>query len=146
MSKIVIDASVAIKWVIEENGSSEALALHKAVSLVAPDLLTAECANILWKKTRRDELSSDEAVAAARLIQGADLELVPTRHLLNTATSLAIELDHPAYDCIYLALALDNVWRLATADDRLRRKLGQAWIAEPLKQTVVSMSDAIALM
>lgn len=145
MSKIVIDASVAIKWVVEENGTPDALALLKAGGLAAPDLLTAECANILWKKVRRDELLSDEAVMAARLIQGADIELFPTRHLLETATSIAIELDHPAYDCVYLALALDNAWRFVTADDRLRRKLGQASVADRLKGVVVSMSDAIAL-
>lgn len=144
MSKIVIDASVAIKWVVEENGTPDALALLQAGGLAAPDLLTAECANILWKKVRRDELLADEAVAAARLIQGADIELLPTRHLLETATSLAIELNHPAYDCVYLALALDNAWRFATADDRLRRKLAEASVADRLKRIVVSMSDAIA--
>lgn len=145
MSKIVIDASVAVKWVVEENGTPDALALLSAGRLAAPDLLAAECANILWKKVRRDELLADEAVMAARLIQGADIEFLPARHLLETATSLAIEIDHPAYDCIYLALALDNAWRFATADDRLRRKLSQASTAERFKRTVVSMSEAIAL-
>ena len=50
MSGLVIDASVAIKWVIEEAGTKEALALRRQ-ALAAPDLLVAECANILWKKS-----------------------------------------------------------------------------------------------
>jgi predicted nucleic acid-binding protein len=38
---------------------------------------------------------------------------------------LAVELDHPAYDCVYLALALAKDCKLATADEHLRRKLGR---------------------
>jgi hypothetical protein len=52
VSPLVIDASIAIKWVIEEEGTKEALALRSR-ALSAPDLLIAECANILWKKVRR---------------------------------------------------------------------------------------------
>jgi predicted nucleic acid-binding protein len=141
VSKIVIDASIAIKWVVEEDGTADALALLKAGNLAAPDLLIAECANILWKKVRREELLRDEAVMAARLLQGVDIEIFPTRQLLKTATSVAIDLDHPAYDCIYLALALDNGWRFVTADERFRRKLRQTAIAARFKNTVVALAD-----
>ena len=44
-----IDASVAIKWVVQEVGTQEALAL-RSNALLAPDLLILECANTLWKK------------------------------------------------------------------------------------------------
>ncbi|MCK6369926.1 MAG: hypothetical protein L6Q83_01160, partial [Gammaproteobacteria bacterium] len=84
---------------------AEALALRGRARLIAPDLLVAECANILWKKVRRRELTRDEALLAGRLLQGADIELVPMRPLLAAALRLALELDHPAYDCAYLALA-----------------------------------------
>ena len=57
MSDLVIDASIAIKWVIEEDRTKEALALRRQ-ALAAPDLLVAECANILRKKVRRKELWS----------------------------------------------------------------------------------------
>ena len=87
---------------------------------LAPDLLVAECANILWKKTRRNELTPEEAHLAARLLQRA--ELAPMRKLLKSATKLAIALDHPAYDCTYLALAEDLSCDLVTADRTLSRK------------------------
>ena len=64
MTHLVIDASVAIKWVIAEHGTREALSLRRH-RLFAPDLLVAECANVLWKKTRRNELTEDEARLAA---------------------------------------------------------------------------------
>jgi len=121
----VIDAGIAIKWVVEENGTEEALKLRQQASLIAPDLFGAECANILWKKVQRAELSREEAKLAARLLQGADIELVPTRSLLEAATLAAIDLDHPAYDCLYLALAAARRCSFVTADERLLRKLSQ---------------------
>ena len=124
MNTLVIDASIAIKWVIEEEGTSQALTLRRKAKLLAPELLVAECANILWKKARRNELSREEALLAARLLQTAAIELVPTRSLLAAATRIAIELDHPAYDCLYLALAIENGCRFVTADERFLRKLG----------------------
>ncbi len=125
MSRIVIDASVAVKWVVAEKGTTEALALLDGGSLSAPDLLIPECANILWKKVRRSELETDEAIMAARLLQRSDVEIVPTRSLMEEALKLSIDLDHAAYDCIYLSLALEKDWRFVTADERLKRKIGQ---------------------
>lgn len=125
MSALCIDASVAIKWVVKEAGTQEALALRNN-ALIAPDLLISECANILWKKVQRKELHKNEALLAARLLQGAEIELVPTRSLLEATAQLAIELAHPAYDCVYLALAMERGCRFVTADDRLLRKIAES--------------------
>jgi predicted nucleic acid-binding protein len=125
VNALVIDASVAVKWVVEEEGTEQALALRRRAKLLAPELLVAECANILWKKVRRDELSREEALLAARLLQAADIELLPTRPLLEAATRIAIELNHPAYDCLYLALAIESDCQFVTADGRLVRKLSE---------------------
>jgi predicted nucleic acid-binding protein len=122
----VIDASIAVKWVVEEQGTPEALVLRRTARLIAPELLVAECANVLWKKVRRDELLKEEALLAARLLQGAEIELMSTRSLFEAATRIAIELDHPAYDCLYLALAVENACRFVTADERFLRKVGQS--------------------
>jgi predicted nucleic acid-binding protein len=86
-------------------------------------LLVAECANALWKKVRRNELTAQEASLAARLLQRADIELEPMRDLIEPATQLAITLDHPAYDCLYLALAQANEAEFVTADEALSRKV-----------------------
>jgi predicted nucleic acid-binding protein len=123
VTAFVIDASVAIKWVIDEPGTQQALLLRQhRHQLSAPDLLIPECANILWKKVRRQELTADEAMLAARLLQRTDVRLEPMRPLLEATTRLAIALDHPAYDCIYLALAQALACPLVTADERLHRK------------------------
>jgi predicted nucleic acid-binding protein len=126
VSPLCIDASIAIKWVIEETGTQEALALRERARLIAPDLLIPECANILWKKVQRKELHKNEALLAARLLQGAEIELLPTRSLLEATAQLAIELAHPAYDCVYLALAMECGCPFVTADDRLLRKIAES--------------------
>lgn len=138
---LVIDASIAVKWVVEEEGTPQALALRQQTKLIAPELLVAECANILWKKAARGELSKEEAILAAKLLQSAEVELLPMRSLFETATNLAIELDHPAYDCIYLALAVENDCPFVTADDRFLRKLGQGR-RMALRHRAISLTEA----
>jgi predicted nucleic acid-binding protein len=125
VTTLVVDASIVVKWVVEESGTPAALALRQRAKLIAPELLIAECANILWKKVQRDELLKEEAILAARLLQRAEIELVPTRAFLEDATRIAIDLDHPAYDCLYLALAVAHDCRFVTADERFLRKLEQ---------------------
>jgi len=145
VNHFVIDASVAIKWLVEEEGTVEALIVLERAKLAAPDLLIAECANIFWKKVRREELSEEEALIGARVLEQADIEILPTRHLLGSATSLAVELDHPAYDCIYLALAIERGWQFTTADERFQRKVRE----DPTRQyssIVLSLSDAAAAL
>ncbi len=141
MTRLVIDASIALKWVVQEDGTDQALVLRQHAKLIAPDLLVPECANILWKKVQRKELTRDEALLAARLLQGAEIELLPTRSLLEQAARIAIELDHPAYDCLYLALAMENGCRFVTADERFIRKLGQG-PRSPYRDNVVGLLEA----
>ena len=122
MSGYVIDASVAIKWVIDEPGSEQALKLRRH-AVAAPDLLISECANIVWKKVRLGELTGPEATMAIRLLVRADIELVPARQLASRAVEWAILLDHSAYDCMYPTLAEATTRPFVTADARLLRKL-----------------------
>jgi predicted nucleic acid-binding protein len=143
VNALVIDASIAVKWVVEEDGTAAALSLRRQARLIAPDLLIAECANVFWKKVRRNELSTDEALLAARLLQGADIELLPTRSLLEAAARIAIDLDHPAYDCVYIALAAENDCRFVTADERLLRKLGRSR-SDAFRERVISLTEAAA--
>lgn len=140
MTRLVIDASVAVKWVVTEDGTAEALSLLSAGPLSAPELLVAECANIIWKKKRLGELDAEEAMLAAKLIERAEVELHPMRALLEPATRLAIDLDHPAYDCVYLALALANDWRFVTADARLIAKARRA--SPELQKVILSLAEA----
>jgi predicted nucleic acid-binding protein len=126
MEWVVVDASVAIKWVYSEDLSQQALSIRKRFHLVAPDLIVAEWSNILWKKVRRGEFGEEEAVLAAASLRHAGIELVPSMALSPGALQLAIELDHPAYDCFYLELCRTRGIPMVTADNRFARKIAAA--------------------
>lgn len=126
MSLLVVDASVAVKWVYYEELSEAAQALREGHQFVAPDFFLAECANILWKKVSRSELAGELAKISIEVLAAAGVELVPTREVVSRATRLAIEIGHPAYDCCYLSLAKIRGLDFVTADERLLRKLAQS--------------------
>jgi predicted nucleic acid-binding protein len=122
LTSFVIDASVAIKWFVDEPGSEWAVSLLDH-SLAAPDLLGPELANVLWKKVRRRELTAEEAELIAAAIDASDIAFHATRGALARTTAIACSLDHPAYD---LDLALRLGVPLVTADARLIDKLRSA--------------------
>lgn len=138
---LVIDASVAVKWVISEDGGDDAVRLRSAFTFVAPELLLPECANILWKKVQRKELEPNEAALAIALIERSGISFQSMQGLSETATRLAIELGHPAYDCVYLALALRQKLRFVTADKRLLATVAQRGSSE-LAGLCLALEDA----
>lgn len=120
---LVVDASVAIKWVVEEAGSDAALTL-KGRDLAAPALMRIEIANVLRTLTAREAMAADQAMDLFGLLQAAPVTVVDHDDALESrALKLALDLGHPVYDCVYLALAerMDRV--LVTADGRLLRAL-----------------------
>src|SRR5262249_3790626 len=96
----VVDASVAVKWVVPETLSANAeRVLASEEELLAPDLLLVEAANALWKKTERREISAAEAGRALDVVLSSGLVIRPSRPLLHRALTLAGRLGHPVYDC-----------------------------------------------
>lgn len=119
--KWVIDASVAAKWLAPEADSPLADALL-ADDLIAPDLLYAEVGNILWKKRVRGEMDGATAQVGARWLLQVPLQVHDSASLLADALTLALQLQHPAYECFYLALAQRLDAPLVTADKRLHAR------------------------
>jgi predicted nucleic acid-binding protein len=115
--RIVVDASVAVKWVLDEPGSEAAVALRDQ-ELIAPALWLAEAANALWRHARIGEISNDQAVALFSELREAPLASLPIEPHIKPALKLAMEIGHPVYDCLYLALALHHQTHVVTADRR----------------------------
>ena len=114
---LVVDASVAVKWVVREPDSDAAAALRRE-QLIAPVLWLAEAANVLWRRVRIGDITADEARARLSELTEAPVASFPMEPHLDRALQLASELAHPIYDCLYLALALHHDTHVITADAR----------------------------
>jgi predicted nucleic acid-binding protein len=116
---LVVDASVAVKWVVKETSHDQAVDLVAGETLIAPDFVLIETANILWRKVRIGDLDKPQAADGHAFIRAAYARYVPAPQLLDRAMSLALGIDHPVYDCLYLACADGEGLSLVTADKRL---------------------------
>lgn len=117
---LVVDASVAFKWFVQEEGTDRAVALlERGEPLVAPDLILAELCNAAWKSLRRRELSTLQFGGIVNDVARPFARLVSLDRLIGPAATLTRQLDHPIYDCLYLALAAGEGLPVVTADQRL---------------------------
>ncbi|MDP1737519.1 MAG: type II toxin-antitoxin system VapC family toxin [Caulobacter sp.] len=120
---LVIDASVAVKWVLDEDGTEAAFALQ-AEPLTAPALWLLEAGNALWKRVSRGELSPEGADIRLAALGRTPVETTPIERDLPAALSLATVLRHPIYDCLYLAAAIREDAVVVTDDARFVRAVG----------------------
>lgn len=121
----VVDASVAVRWVVSEEGSDDAVALlQQSFRWLAPRLLLTEVASALRRKVVEGELSTEVALEALDVLLtelGSSIELAADETLMPLALTLALSLEHKLPDCVYLALAERTGADLVTADRRLDR-------------------------
>lgn len=117
--RLVVDASVAVKWFTPEvfSDAAERLLLGDQV-LAAPDFLLIEAANTFWKKVVRGQMDPADADEAMASLSGGDIELLPSVPLLGRARMIAHAINHPIYDCVYLAAAEAMQCAMVTADRR----------------------------
>jgi predicted nucleic acid-binding protein len=120
VSSLVIDASVVIKWFIPEVHSDAARRLlARSHDFVAPDLLFAEAANTIWKKTQRRELTSEVARRLVTDLGRIEVDTLPSRALIEDAHALAIGTRCTVCEALYVAVAVRLNTSLVTADQRL---------------------------
>jgi predicted nucleic acid-binding protein len=131
---VIIDASVAFKLIVDEPGSEEAIAWIGQAELTGPILIHSEVGNALWKRVRMGELAGDDEVAARLADLDHLIRTVDETPLVPRALQLAIDLAHPVYDCIYLALAEAADDGLLTADGRFIRALDGTPYAERVRE------------
>jgi len=122
---LVVDASVAFKWfLLEEPYANQALSIVRGGAvLIAPDLLVAEVCNAAWRSARIGRLSQAQVAEIASTLPLFFDVIVSSTDLAPRAVAIARQLDHPVYDCLYLALAEAEQTGLVTADLQLLGKV-----------------------
>lgn len=133
---MIVDASVAFKWIVAENDSESAIAWIGRQPLQAPYLVYAEVGNALGKRIRRGELTDAEGAGLRLGRLGEVLTIVDETPVMERALSLSVALNHSFYDCVYAALAERLDERLLTADAVFAAKLRVA------KSGIVSLTLA----
>ncbi|MCY3822976.1 MAG: type II toxin-antitoxin system VapC family toxin [Nitrospinae bacterium] len=144
--KLTVDASIVVKWFVAEPLHREARRLlSRRIDLHAPDLVLSEFANTIWKKARAKEIPNHGPYLNELTSLPEIISLFPDRELIERAARMAITIDHPVYDCLYLACAEATGSDVITADRRLANKsatqslgvrveyLGDAGVAEQIE-------------
>ena len=145
---VVVDASLAVKWLVVEEYTKEANALaalwdEQGTQLVALHLMPMEVANTLHQLVRRGQLSLDVAIEHLARLMRSGIQLRDASNLHVRALELASELHQGAvYDAHYLALAESMECELWTADQRFQRAANAAgrsvrWVGESVTPEVV---------
>ncbi len=115
--RFVVDASVAVKWLVaEEQSDIAARLLDGSHELFAPRLMASEVGNALWRKVRVGEIEPRQAGALAAALPELPVGWADDDELSADALRIAISLERPAYACTYLALAHSLGAMLITAD------------------------------
>ena len=141
----VVDASVAFAWFAAVPGSEQAawlLQAGSAAALLAPDLVLVELLNAGWKSLRLGAITSEQFQALKHRAGEPFSQLVPSSALLTRAAHWCLELDHPAYDCLYVALAERERATLITADQRLLRKFHLPVPGLPAAMDLAQLTDS----
>jgi predicted nucleic acid-binding protein len=124
LDRVVIDASVAIKWLVPETHSDQA-ALLLDLPLFAPELLVVECANYLRSQVGRAVLPQATAQDLLRDLRRAPITLTGDAELAGAALAAGLGASHAVYDCLYYALAVRLDGHVVTADRRFRAAIAR---------------------
>lgn len=122
--RFVLDASIALKWVLPEQDSDKAIALqtdfeNKIHELIAPDTFAIEVAHSLTRTERRGLIQPPEAVLRFQQVALTLPQLYSYLEVLPRAMEIASQARIGVYDCLYVALSEREGCDLVTADQRL---------------------------
>jgi len=139
MKAVVIDASVIAAAFFPEPHSVAAKALlASGDGLYAPDLIYAEVANVIWKRHGRGDIDDQDAADLLSDVMRLPLKITPSEQLVGPALELAMRTGRTAYDCLYVALAVQIKTTMVSNDRRLVNALARG----PLKDHITWLGRA----
>ena len=139
-TSISIDASVAIKTIVEERFSDLARKLIAENDLIlAPAHAYAEITEIIYRKHIAGDIDEKQALMAIERLPRI-LTLVPLDAIMADAFRIAKEIRHSVYDCLYVAAALKCGTTLVTADTKLVLKCRGTRLSETVRELATVFS------
>ena len=139
MTRYILDASVAARFLLTESLSEEAAAvlcdyIEGRVELAAPSILAYEVGNALWKAVRGKHVELDAATEKQRNFFSLEIPAVEFdggdhRNILEWAHKR----DATYYDAAYVVAARKLEATLLTADNELHRKSSEGQPTRHLK-------------
>lgn len=126
--RYVLDASVALKWVLNEDDSDKAIVLldnarNQIDELIAPDFFPAECGHACFRAERKKIIATGDARKCLTAIITDCPTLEASIVLLRRAAAICQLWQTGFYDAIYIALAEREGCQLVTADAKLVAKV-----------------------
>jgi predicted nucleic acid-binding protein len=126
--KLILDSSVAVKWVVREVDSDRADRLRADFlngihELLAPDVFPIEVAHALTRAERQGRITVGQARLLLADVLTSAPQFHPYRPLLPRGGELSSSLRIGVYDCLYVALAEQEGCDFVTADDKLIKNL-----------------------
>ena len=149
MSRWVLDASIALSWLLADEAEASALAVRDSLSDAESIWVAAhwrlEICNSLWMAERRNRLNAAGVAEAVTLFSHLPVVIDPETNERAGAETLALARQHTlsVYDAAYLELALRRGASLASLDAALRavaRKLGVPLLPETWREPQVQTS------
>ncbi len=127
--RLVLDASVAVKWFHDEEFTSEALKIRESadkgrVEIIVPPIFPYEVINALRKPPNL--FDKEQLMSASESIELRDLlGEKADKGDLNAALELTFKYAVNPYDASYLLMAKRFKTRVVTADRKLVERLGK---------------------
>jgi len=122
---IILDSSAALRCSLPQIDRAESDAFRSVVrenECVSPVLFLSEISNAVWKEVRFRDLKRALAIQIISSISKMTTLHFEDDLLISAAFGIALESEHPVYDCIYVALSRHYNVPILTADKKLQRK------------------------
>ncbi len=135
----VIDASVIIKWYMDEKYSNLALSIrdrfiNRELDLIVPSLVYFEVLNGL-KYT--EDFTKEELHIVAESLENYGFDVIaPKNEIRSKMIEIAMDYETNIYDAIYVAITIEKKTQLFTADEKIKKKL-----PNELKEYILPLSE-----
>lgn len=105
---LVVDASVGLKWILDEPDSRLAQALVEGdEEILVPDFWLNEACNVCWLQVRKGKWTATEAREGLALLRAqAQPTATGDLDLHDVALDIGLAVNHSTYDTLYVAFAV----------------------------------------